>query len=307
SMQVSVKILDYNETPLLSANSSLLESNLWKGYAVLKTDLNANMCMMTKFDINSCVGNDGSFLEKVKNESVTYFCGKKSIFTVFKLPELQDDMKYTCPISVVVYGSDQQVLPLTLSSASEGVTRLTVDKTTASPGETVIAQSAGSYVFTDSGDFGLNYLEAVSSYYDFNVYSYNKGALDQQKITVVSAKPLEAYVSVNDTVYAGKQSTVTVGVKNLLGSPQTVTVRFENQTLREYVSDAKNFSFNFTPQSAADGVVQVSVSTNDFSTSLSKTVTVVEEQNPVKSAMNFFESVYKAILDFFGGLAGMFG
>ena len=306
STNVSVKILDYNETPLLSSNSSLLESSLGKGYAILKTDLSADMCMMTKFDINSCVDNNGSFLEKVGDENVTYFCGKKSIFTIFKLPELQDKVQYTCPISVVVYGSDQQAVPLTLSSASEGTTRLTVDKTTASPGETVIAQSPGSYVFTDSGDYGLNYLEAVSPYYDFNVYSYNMGALDQQKISIVSVKPLEAYLIVNDTIYAGKQSNVIVSVRNLLSSPQTVTVKFDNQTQREYVSDSKNFTFEFTP-TPSESIIQVSVSTNDFSTSLSKTVTVVEEQDIIKGATSFFESVFKAIADFFGRIASLFG
>ena len=303
---VSIKLLSSEERSLLSFTSKLLENNLWKGYAVLKTDISANECLLTKFDIKSCSSDEGEFLEKVNKENITYFCNEKSIFTIFKIPDLKANMRYNCPIAVLVYGGEQKNIPLTLSLGEQYYTELTVDKTTVSPHEGLTAQAPNSYIFTDNGDYGSDFLEIFSQYYDFNVYSYNKGALDQQRISVVAIKPLEALLIVNETAYVGKDLLITVQIKSLTNYSQMVTIKFKEQVQREYLKDLKNFTFNFTPQNKNDNLIQVIVSTSDFSTSLSKQITVIEEKSSIDIVANIFEVIFKAIYDFIIWLISLF-
>lgn len=303
---VSVKLLSSEEKPLLLFTSKLLENNLWKGYAVLKTDISADKCLLTKFDIKSCSSENGDFLEKVNKENITYFCNEKSIFTIFKIPDLQANIRYNCPIAVLVYGGEQKNIPLTLSLGEQYFTKLTVDKTTVFPHEVITAQASNSYIFTDNGDYSSDFLEIFSSYYDFNVYSYNKGALDQQRISVVANKPLEASLIVNETAYVGKDLLITVQIKSLVNYSQMVTVKFKEQVQKEYFTDLKNFSFSFTPQNKNDNLVQIIISTNDFSTSLSKQITVIEEKSSIDIVTNIFESILKGLSDFLNWLISLF-
>jgi hypothetical protein len=242
----------------------------------------------------------------VNKENITYFCNEKSIFTIFKIPDLQTNIRYTCPIAVLVYGGEQKNIPLALSLGEQYYTELTVDKTTVSPHEGLKTQAPNSYIFTDNGDYGSDMIEIFSSYYDFNVYSYNKGALDQQRISVVASKPLEASLIVNETAYTGKDLLITVQVKSLINYSQMVTVKFKEQVQREYFNDLKNFTFNFTPQNKNDNLIQVVVSTSDFSTSLSKQITVIEEKSSIDMISNIFEVIFKAVSDFIIWLTSLF-
>jgi len=300
STNVSVSLLNYSEDPVLSFTSKSLEDNLWKGYAILKTDITSDRCLLTKLDIRSCNSDTGEFLEKLNKDNVTYFCNNKSVFTIFKIPDLERNRQYTCPIAILVYGSSQQNIPFSFSFGEEGSTQLSVDKTAALPNEKISASAANSYIFTDGGGYGFGNLETSAPYYDFNIYSYNKGALDQQKISVVLSKPFDAFLYSNDTAYVGKSISVIVNVKSLQDSQ--VTVKIGNQVESDYVSGSKNFSFNFTPQSKDDNLIQAVVSTNDFSTSISKQINVLEELN----ATNFFGGIWKAITDFFNWIFSLF-
>jgi hypothetical protein len=303
---VSVNLLDFEERPILTFSSSLLEDNLWKGYAVLKTDVSADRCLLTKFDVKSCNSVDGYFLEKVNNDSVIYFCNKKSFFTIFRIPDLQTNMRYSCPISVLAYGAEQQNVPLSLSYGKEGYTELSVDKTTVSPNEMIRASASNSEVFTDGGEYGLDNLDFSAPYYDFNVYSYNRGYLDQQRISVVSNKPVDSHLDVNDTALVGKTVSVLVVVRNLVGNPQEVTVSFREQSLKGIVYDTKNFSFNFTPATVKDNLIQTVVSTSDFSTALSKQINVVEDKGILDSFAQVIEDFLRFVSDFFNRLINLF-
>jgi hypothetical protein len=302
----SVKLLSFEETPILSFSSEFLEDRLWKDYAVLKTDITSDRCLLTKMDIRSCSSDGKEFLEKINEDNITYFCNKESVFTIFKIPELQKNMQYSCPISVLVYGGEQKNIPLSLSYREEEFTNLTVDKTTVSPKEKLTALAPNSHIFTDSGDYGFESLEIFAPYNNFNIYSYNKGALDKQSISVVLNKPLDISLEANDTFYAGKEYLIYINVRNLLKTPQEITVKFREQIKTEDVNEFKTFSFNFTPQSENDNLIQVVVSTSDFSTSLSKSITVIEEKTTADLFTNFFQSIFKAISNFFNWLFGLF-
>jgi hypothetical protein len=299
---VSVKLLNYEESPILSFSSEFLENKIWEGYAVLKTDLTADRCLLTRIDIRSCSSGEREFLQKITKENVTYFCNKKSLFTIFKVPELQRNMQYTCPIGVLIYGSEQKNVPLTMSNVELSTTKLTVDKSTASPKETITASAPGSYIFSSNGDYASERLEITAPYNDFKIYSYNKGALDQKSVSIILNKPLYISMTSNDTLYAGKEYVITVNVKNLLEISQDITVKFRDQIKKDRVSDLMEFSFNFTPQNEKDNLIQVIVSTNDFSTTLSKQVTVIEE----KGTGNIVDSILQAVINFFKWLFSLF-
>ncbi|MFH1229097.1 MAG: transglutaminase family protein [Candidatus Aenigmatarchaeota archaeon] len=303
---VSINLLNYSESPVFAAKSSLLETNLWKGYAVLRTDIDSDRCLLTKFDIRSCNSDGADFLKKLAKDNVTYFCNKKSIFTIFEIPNIQRNMKYNCPITVLFYGSGQETIPLGLSYNEEGYTRLSVDKTTVSPNEKIEASADSSDIFTSNGDYEYDNAEFYSGYYDFEVYSYNKGALDQQKISVVLNKPLDAFIVSNDTAYSGEPLPIIVVVSNLLRNNQLVTVKFGGEVQSDYIVNSRNFSFNFTPKGKEDDLIQAVVNTSDFSTSLSRQITVVEKEDAVSTFTDFLSSIFKAVSDFLEWLFGQF-
>jgi transglutaminase-like putative cysteine protease len=155
---VLVDLLSFEESPLLVSSSKLLDDGLSSGYAVMQTDLSSEHCILTKMDVVSCGSQDGQFLTRLNTGNMTYFCGSKSVFTIFKLPEIENGVQYTCPISVMVYGSDQETLSLTMSHGSGGSTRLSVDRTTASPNEKLVAAAQDSHIFTSDGDVGYDRL-----------------------------------------------------------------------------------------------------------------------------------------------------
>ena len=299
---VSVNLLSYEESPILSFNSEFIEDKIWEGYAVLKTDLTADRCLLTRMDIRSCSSDGGEFLQKITRENVTYFCNKKSVFTIFKIPDLQRNMIYNCPVGVLVYGSDQKNIPLSLSNKELGTTKLTVDKNTASPKELITASAPDSYIFSSNGDYGSERLDITAPYNDFKIYSYKNGALDQQDVSIILNKPLNISLTSNDTFYIGKTYPIIVNVKNLLETSQDIAVNFRGQIKKDRISDLKTFSFNFTPQNGDDNLIQVVVSTSDFSTTLSKHVTVMEE----KGVENIVNGLFQAIVNFFKWLFSLF-
>ena len=299
---VSINLLSFDEQPLINFESKFLEDNIWGEYAVLKTDLTADRCLMTKLDIRSCNSNEGEFLQKLFEENITYFCNKKSIFTIFKIPELQSDMHYSCPIGVLVFGSQQKNVPFSILYKKESYTKLTVDKNTVSSKEKINALSANSHIFTDKGDYGFENLDILAPFYDFTVYSYNRGALDQQKISVVLNKPLNISLIANDTAYAGKEILIDVNITNLLEIPQEVTISFRDQSKKDYITDSKEFLFTFAPKDEDDNLIQVVVSTSDFSTSLSKSINVIEE----KKIENIGGDIIQFIINFFKWLLSLF-
>lgn len=303
---VSVKLLSYEEQPILSFSSNLLENDLWKGYVILKTDIESDRCLITKIDARSCSSDGNEFLQKINEDNITYFCNKKSIFTIFKIPDLQQNIQYTCPIGVLVYGSDQKNVPLTLSNTEEGSTKLTIDKSTVLPKEKITVSASNSYIFSDNGDYGFERLEILAPYYDFNIYSYNKGALDKQSVSIVLNKPLDISLQTNDTAYVGKELLVTATVKNLLSTPQQVSVKFKNQTQTDDVSDLKNFSFIFIPANGNDNLIQIVVSTSDYSTSLSKSIIVIEEEKIIDNISNVVSNIFQSIINFFKWLFSLF-
>jgi len=304
-MNTEIKLLNIEEKPIIDFETNLLESGVWKDYAVIKSDLSTDGCILTKVNVKSCTDTHGNeFLEIVDRDDIVYFCNKKSFFSIFKIPESIDPMSvYNCTIAVFPYAGEQKNVPLTISYRKSGDTKLTVSKTTLTPGEEVSVNAPNSHIFTDFGEYGFGNLEFLSPYNDFTVYSYNSGDLDKKKISVVITKPLEISLSSNDTVILGSNIPVNIIIRNLQNESQIVRVRFREYIETERISDNKTFVFYFTPANVEDNLIQVFVSTADYSTSDSKIVTVVKETNLLE---NVVQSLTRLISDFLNWLSESF-
>jgi len=311
-VDTKINILNFEEKPVINFNSSLLENNLWSGYAVVRTDITTDGCILTKIDSKSCTDeNGGEFLKGLSIDNVIYFCNEKSFFSIFEIPgNLDISARYSCPIVISPYAGEQKYVSLSISFRQKESVKLAVDKTVLTSGEKLTVTSPNSHIFTDFGGYGFNKVEFYAPYNDFKVYAYNSGALAQQDISVVSSKPLDVFLQSNETAFVNKSIPVTITIKNLLDKNQTVTVKFRDKIISEDIIKSKVLTLNFTPKSVGDNLIQAFVSTSDFSTSASKTITILEEksltENVTDNIISFFGSILKAISDFFSWLFGLF-
>ena len=309
---VKINILNFEEKPIINFNSSLLEDKLWRGYAVVKTDLTAEGCILTKIDSKSCTNeNNKEFLKGLNVDNIVYFCDKKSFFSIFEIPEnLNPSSIYSCSIGILPYAGEQENVFLSISLRQNYSVKLSVDKTVLLPKEKLIATSPNSYIFTDFGGYGLSKVEFYAPYNDFKIYAYKLGALVQQDISVVLSKTLEVFLQSNETAFVNKTIPVNITIKNLLDRAQKVTIKFRTILLSEDVDDTKTLTLNFTPQNTDDNLIQVFVNTSDFSTSTAKTITVIEEKGLIRNisdnASSFFNNMFKAISEFFNWLFSLF-
>jgi hypothetical protein len=265
----------------------------------LRTDLTSDRCLLTKIDFNSCVDQNGNdFLKSTDSKDIVYFCNERSVFTVFEIPKLDEKRSYGCYVSVIPYGGTETGEQLSLNLKGSGYSKLVVEKEILKPGEKFLASATNSQIFTDYGEYAYESGEFTAPNYDFKIYSYNSGYLDSKSISVVMEKPIDVYLDVNGTLAEGKAALVNVRVVNLLDKTQQIKVVFRKDSYSEELTNSKYFVFNFTP-SINDNLVQVFVSTPDFSTSVSKAITVIGQKNAL-------EDFFKPIIDFFDWLFSLF-
>jgi hypothetical protein len=119
-------------------------------------------------------------------------------------------------------------------------------------------------------------------------------------ISVVLKKPIDVYLDVNETTLVGSTIPVSVRVDNLLEETQSIKVIFKEDTVSAVLSDSKYFVFNFTPKSIDDNLVQVFVSTPDFSTSSSKVINVIGVENALGSFVDLIKGFFRWLLSLFG-------
>ncbi len=303
-VNTKITILETKEQDVASAQSQLLDDNLWNGYAIVKTTLKADGCISTKTFKNSCILEDEPFLEPEVNESIESFCREKILYSLFKIPPtLDSSTRYTCALSIGIGGgaTTGDVVNLDPSSKEGTAPQLSIDKTSLKPSEEFIATSIGSYLFTDFGASSNDYLVAKAPSQSFNVFAYKNGQLSEQQVTVIKERPLEIKITVNETVIRGRAYGINITVQNIAGAEKDVAVKFGNQTAQATVPAGamKIFVFNFTAMALNDNVVRAFVSTEGFSTSVSKSVVVIE---PPKK--DFLSAIIEAIINFFKNLLG---
>ncbi|MFQ6010544.1 MAG: hypothetical protein ACE5J7_05525, partial [Candidatus Aenigmatarchaeota archaeon] len=303
---VSFTILDFKEEPLIETENTLLDSNLWNGHAVMKTDLNLDGCALTKVIAKSCISEGKEFLEPLEPEELIYLCGSRTLYTVFKLPVgLNRNVRYTCDLIVYPYAGEDKRQEVVLESKEEfrEAVTLVVDKTTLVPGEGFSASSPGAHIFTDYGEYALDQAEWKAPSQSFKVFAYSDGSLDAKDISVVVSKPFDITVkSEQKEIKVGESATITVEVKNLVSAEQVVRITLgeETRTVTLAPDATQAIELSFAPESESDNVAQVFASSADFSTSASLHFTVTEE----KGILGAIQGIIDAIVSFFTGLFG---
>ncbi len=306
--KTDIKILEVRESPIIESKTGLLETNVWEGYAVAKTELSAPDCVLTKFSSQSCMLGGSQLLQPEQNDSVIYFCGSRTLFSIFKSPDnLNENKIYTCPIAVSVYNGNSDLLNLTMQEIPSGEVKLSLDRNIAEDGGKVLAQSPGSHIFTSDGQSGFEKAELTVND-NITVYAYRNGSLERQTVGIINERPFDILIEANKTYLAGEAGLVNITIRNLLQRSQSVSVLFRNisQQIGIEPLSGKSLSINFTPVSRDDNFLQVYASGSGFSSYVSKLVEVREIvqkewwENILDSIGNFFNSM----ADFFRKLFG---
>lgn len=300
-VKTDIKILSHTEDAAVFASSDLLESEVnGPGWAVLKTDLTAPGCALTVFRSQSCTDDGKEFLSAIEPERTIWFCDSREVFSLFKVPDgLDPATSYTCPLTVIPNLGRQAGRSVTVrgGGAVQSI-GLAVDKTGLAPGEPFTVSAPAAHIFTDTGLYAVDDADWAAPADNFTVYAYRDGGLGQQNVTVLATRPFDVELGLSSTsITVGQAVAVDVNVTNRLSRPQTVTVRLGNLSRTQIVGTAATFAFNFTPTSTADNVVQTFASTDGFTTSAAKSITVT-------SPKGWWQLLIEAIRNFFNGLFG---
>lgn len=306
---VKINILEAREEPLFDSSPKLLEEDLWKGYAVVKSDAKYDGCVMTKILRSSCTDKGKDFFEPVQKEEIIDFCKSRTIFSLFKIPDLEAGKSYLCNVSVGFLPENQKNIQITISPGTTGKAVLSVSQNSVLEGEKIKVSAPNSHIFTSEGDYAFGGVEFAAKR-NFKIYSYNKGDLKEEEISVIKIKPIEFSISMNGTAYVGKPVHVSVTVTNKLSSDQTIKLKLVNQT--ETISlpslSENTVNLTFIPQNIEDNLVQVFVTADSFSSSSSKILNVTEEKKPfeIEDVKGFFESIVNMIASLFSKILGFF-
>ncbi len=312
---VNVNILDAIEEPMVQHSSSLVDNKIWEGYALVKTELSSSICAGIKIRISGCVDSATKkpFFENPPDRFV-FFCKNKTIFSPMKVSIPLDKNKiYTCPITVYVDSGKQAAVSSTLDpGVKPGNVRLSVGQSSVKEGDVVSVSAPGAFIFTSGGISAVNQINLVAEK-SFTVYAYNTGALAGQNITVSKAKPFEAELSINETLFVGKGNLVNFSLANKLGSTQSVEASLANDTRKITLPplESTTIFFNFTPTDTNDNLVQVFYRSDSFSASVSKIASLREPEKKIEEKIasgvaSTTSSIFQKIADFFASIARFF-
>ena len=303
-MNVSIRLKKYSQNPVVSMKSEALEPIVSKGYAVIKTDITTNGCVMTKLKSVSCGSQDSEFMAGINTEDVIGFCGNATFFSIFKVPDnLEKNAIYTCPIRTYAHAGTNTTtnIKLNANAAYEDAT-LKADKYTAMPGEKITFVAQDQYIFTDYGAWAKDNLTIIAPAHDFRVWSYAKGGLVEAQVYIVKFKPIEVEIISNDSVQLGETINISMRITNKLQNPQAVSVRFGNRTETKTITTTDTFHFTFTPKDREDRLLKFIISTGQYNTTEIKVIEVREEKQFFAEIMDIISGFFSAIVDYITGL-----
>ncbi len=307
--QTMITILEERENPIVESDSSLLEADVWSGYAVAKTEMSASGCVLTKISSQPCIFKGGSLLQPEQNDSAVYFCGSKTAFSIFRLPDNLDAKRiYTCPIAFSVYNAAPDILNLTMVEKLSSSVKISLDKTVAEAGEIISAESPDSYLFTSDGQSGFGSATFTAND-NMVVYAYKSGALERQSVTVVNKKPFGISIQAGANYTVNETGFVYITLKNLLQESQNIVLNFRGSGQQVYLGplSEKTLNISFTPQTKDDNLLQAYASVSGFNSYTSKLVDVQEPpapQNWWDGISEFFGNLFGSVADFFKKLFG---
>lgn len=297
----SFNILEMEEEPVIKSESELLDNELFRGYAVLRTKMETPGCALTKIESASCQLEGKEFLETQNPEELVYFCGERDFFSIFKIPPIEGGKRYNCPVSMLPsFGKQTNDTVNIVSIPERGVSPgLSVDKTSLTFGEDYSAESEGAYLFSSNGDYSEGKALWKAGSRDFKVYAYNGGLLTEQGMKVVKERPVYVEIEAPENVSLGESVNISVIVKNLLGVKREVAVRLGKEEAMRVLEplQREEIKFGFSPKNLKDDIVQVFVETEGFSTSSSKKVNVLRRDDFQGMSAGFIDRVIEIIKD----------
>ncbi len=286
-VKVKIKPVSVHETKTVKTKSEFLPSP--GNYAVLKTDLSSDGCILTKFVVKSCVYGDKPFLEGNYEKNI-YFCNNKTVFSVFKVPDM-GNVGITCPVTVFSYDGTSEIVSFSITGGGRNSNSIKADvgNTVFEAGEKYSVHSPGSYIFTDDGQYGFENAK-FEARENTTLYIYNKGNIETRKITVLKKKPISVYVIMNNTVVAGTRTKINLVIENRLNKLQNITVAFEGNMQNILVPPLSNrtVSLHFLPEANNDSMIQVSLYSDGFSTTVTKTLNVLDKEKSVFDIIDGF-------------------
>jgi transglutaminase-like putative cysteine protease len=292
-----VTILNFTESAFVESDSFILDNELWKGSAVIRTEMKTDDCVLLKINSVSCAMDSGSFFDTRNKKDVVYFCNDKNHFSIFDIPnDLKSDTFYTCPVTIYPNLGEQKTLSVNMkeSFGFDNNVNLGISSYSVVPGEKIILESNGAKIFTSNGDFGSNRLELIAPKKNFTVYSYNNGNLVSQKISVINKKPFSINVVANDSMIKGDNYTVNITLENYLEEDQTIKIEIGNYSQSVVLEEETTIEVEVV---AETNLIQVFAEDTDFSTSSSKFINLIENKN-------IFDSIIDFITNFLSGVLG---
>ncbi|MBR9682800.1 MAG: hypothetical protein GOV02_03930 [Candidatus Aenigmarchaeota archaeon] len=288
-----IEVLEFEQEPLLETSSEMLDTKLWEEqYAVVKSDIEYDGCLLTKFRSQSCAVDGEEFLIAEQPENVVYFCDETSVFSIFKVPSgLDSSIVYTCPLTIYSYVTGREDIDVELRSSERGGTvNLQIDKDILGPSEQFTASSLGSHIFTDYGGYGFGELISESPETNFRLYGYNAGTLVQQEIAVSSEKEFDITVSLPESAKLGEETKITVIVRNLKNESANVVVELNGQSDRGLITPDNIAEFTYTIVPKTDKV-QIVVKSDTFTIGITKTLSI-QSDSIIDSILDFFRSIF---------------
>jgi len=296
--QTDVEVLEFEQEAFLDSQSELLDEYLWEDqYAVVRSQIAYDGCLLTEFKTQSCAVEGEEFLISERPSHIVYFCDEIDVFSIFKIPKgLDPSIQYTCPLTVYSYLTGSENIDLILRSGEpKGSVNLQMEKEILSPGESFTATARNSHIFTDYGEYSFEELSSEAPENSFTIYGYNSGALSDEGIVISSDKRFDISVSVPEVVLLGEETQISVFVKNLQTQSADVTVDLDGQKNSMLVTadNTTEFKYNITPETEK---IQIVVKSGTFTTGITKTL-------PIRESNCMFDFIC-GIMDFFKGLFG---
>ena len=293
--ETDIEVIDFEQEPLLDTQSTILDTKLWEGqHAVVKSEIEYDGCLLTKFRSQSCGLEGKEFLTSKEPSKIVYFCGQTNVFSIFEIPTgLDSSITYTCPLTIYSFVTGREDIDVELRSGERGGTvNLQIDKELLGPGEQFTATSPGSHIFTDYGAYDFGELVSASPEISFILYGYNAGTLVEQEIDVSSEREFDIIVSLPEFAVLGEETEVTVIVRNLKDEPANVEVELNGQTDFGMITPSNTGEFTYTIVPQTDKV-QIVVRSGTFTTGITKTLPIVSNAvGIIEAILNFFRSLF---------------
>jgi hypothetical protein len=191
-LETNINILESRSSPPITTTSTLLDSELWTGYAVMKTDMSTAGCALTSVKASSCLSQGKQFIPSLTPDRTVSFCSSRTLFTIFQLPTgLNEETRYNCELSIIPSAGTRNDANVVLidDAAPTGSIELTVDSTSLKPSESFGVTASGATIFTDTGLYANDSARWTAPSTGFTVYAYSDGLLQSQAIAVNGEAP----------------------------------------------------------------------------------------------------------------------